>query len=346
MGFYAPAQLVRDARQHGVEIRPVDVNHSRWDCTLEPHREKRSAVRLGLRMTKGLANADGAQIVGARGEHPFLSIEELWRRAGVPVTALERLAEADGFGSLGLTRREALWIIRGLSNAPLPLFAAADERDGALRPETIEPPVALAPMTAGGEVVEDYRSTGLTLRQHPVSFLRADLATRGIVESRTLRTARDGQRLIVAGLVLVRQKPGSASGVLFVTIEDETDIANLIIWPSLFERQRQIILSAGMVACRGRVQREGNVIHVVAEHLDDLSGLLREVGARDERFPLSYGRGDQAKYSGAPTAREPASRVTLSSDSEAGDPGREASGILIPGSQLAAGIKVKSRNFH
>jgi error-prone DNA polymerase len=347
MGFYAPAQLVRDARQHGVEIRPLDINHSRWDCTLEPHRENRFAVRLGLRMTKGLANADGAQIVGARGEHPFLSIEDLWRRAGVPVVALERLAEADGFGSLGFARREALWTIRGLSDTSLPLFAAANERDGALRPETIEPPVALVPMTAGGEVVEDYRSTGLTLRQHPVSFVRVDLAARRIVEARALRTARDGRRITVAGLVLVRQKPGSASGVLFVTIEDETDIANLIIWPSLFERQRQIILSAGMIACHGRVQREGDVLHVIADRLDDLSGLLREVGARDERFPLPHGRGDQAKHGGPPDPRELQSRIASSGTEPAAEAsGNETQGILIPELRLGSGIKVKSRNFH
>ena len=270
MGFYAPAQLVRDAEQHGVEIRPPDINDSRWDCTLEPADGGRFAVRLGLRTARGLANRDGASIVAARHD-AFASVEDLWRRAGVPVAALERLAEADAFGSLGLGRRQALWEVRALGGEPLPLFAAADKRRGSLRPEVEEERVELAPMTAGREVVEDYRSRGLTLRSHPVAFLRGDLAANGYVPAGDLSATRDGRRVAVAGLVLVRQRPGSANGVLFITLEDETDIANLIIWPSLFERQRRLILSANMIGCRGKVQREGQVIHVIAEHLVDLS---------------------------------------------------------------------------
>jgi error-prone DNA polymerase len=204
---------------------------------------------------------------------------------------------------MGVNRRDALWAIRGLSDTPLPLFAAADERDGTLRPEVVEPQVALAAMAAGQEVVEDYRATSLTLRRHPVAFLREDLAARRMIETRALRATRDGWRVTVAGLVLVRQRPGSASGVLFITIEDETDMANLVVWPPLFERQRRLILSAKMIACRGRVQREGDVIHVVAEHFIDLSDLLRGVGARTESFPLPHGRGDEVKHGGAPDPR-------------------------------------------
>jgi error-prone DNA polymerase len=331
MGFYAPAQIVRDARQHGVEVRPVDVNLSRWDCTLEPAGRGRLAVRLGLRMVKGLANAQGGLIPLVRGEEPFGSIENLWRRAGLPVAALQHLADADALRSLGLNRRDALWAIRGLSDTPLPLFAAADDREGTLRPEAVEPAVALTPMTEGREVVEDYRSKGLTLRRHPVAFLRGDLAARRMIPCGDLRSVRDGRRVTAAGIVLVRQKPGSAKGVMFITIEDETDVANLIVWPALFERQRRLILSAGMIAVRGRVQREGQVLHLVAEHLIDLSDLLRSVGDRAEAFPLPHGRGDEAKNGGGPDQRETLRTKT-----------RE---IYVPDLRPGSGIKVPTRDF-
>jgi error-prone DNA polymerase len=305
MGFYAPAQLVRDARAHGVEIRPVDVNHSRWDCTLEPTRNRhRFAVRLGLRLVRGLANADGGMIPIARGDTPYTSIEDLWRRAGIPVSALERLADGDAFGSLGVDRRNALWTIRGLADEVMPLFAAADERDRVIRSEAQEPAVVLTPMTEGREVVEDYRSKGLTLRQHPLAFLRAELRERRIRSCADLHRARDGQRVTVAGLVLVRQKPGSAKGVMFMTIEDETDVANVVVWPSLYDKQRRLILSSGMMAIRGRYQREGGVTHLIAEHLIDLSDLLRSVGNRDGPFSMRHGRGEEAKIGTRDRLRE------------------------------------------
>ena len=264
MGFYAPAQIVRDAREHGVEVRPVCVNASRWDCTLEG-----DALRLGMRMAKGLAEAHGAVVIAARGEFPYADVVDLQSRTGIPVAALERLAEADAFRELGLDRRGALWTIRGLADSRPPLFDDSDRQ---------EAPVSLGEMPEPREVVEDYRSIGLSLRNHPVSFMRTDLADTGMITCADLKRARDGQRVVVPGIVLVRQRPGSARGVLFITIEDETGIANLIVWPSLFERQRRLILSAGMLACRGRVQREGEVIHVVAEHLIDLSDQLRALG--------------------------------------------------------------------
>jgi error-prone DNA polymerase len=178
MGFYAPAQIVRDARDHCVEVRPVCVNASRWDCTLEPtDRGDRFAVRLGLRMVRGLANIDAATIVAARAGQPFASIDDLWRRAGVPSASLVQIAEADAFQpSLRLARRDALWAIKGLRDEPLPLFAAASAREAEAVPESQEPTVVLRPMTAGGEVVEDYGHVGLTLRSHPVSFLRRTCA--------------------------------------------------------------------------------------------------------------------------------------------------------------------------
>jgi error-prone DNA polymerase len=158
-------------------------------------------------------------------------------------------------------------------------------------------------MLPGREVVEDYRSTGLTLRRHPVSFLRTELAAQGVVRAADLADIRDGKRVAVAGIVLVRQKPGSAKGVMFITIEDETGHANLIVWPAVFEKQRRLILSAAMITCHGKLQREGSVIHVIADRLTDNSALLRSVGARDEAFPLRTGRGDEAKHGGAPDPR-------------------------------------------
>ncbi|WP_024921355.1 MULTISPECIES: error-prone DNA polymerase [unclassified Afipia] len=302
MGFYAPAQIVRDARDHGVEVRPVCINASRWDCTLEPtDDEDRFAVRLGLRMVKGLANADAGSIIAARADRPFVSVDDLWRRARVPAASLVEIADADGFrASLHLARREALWAIKALGDEPLPLFAAAAARERAIVPEIIEPAVALRPMTAGGEVVEDYGHVGLTLRGHPLSFLREDLRRRRIVTCSEAMAARDGRWMETAGLVLVRQMPGSAKGVLFVTIEDETGIANLVVWPQVFERQRRVILGAGMIGVQGRIQREGEVVHLVVRQLTDLSPELASVGDRDTAFPVPHGRGDEFHH-GAPS---------------------------------------------
>ena len=283
MGFYAPAQIVRDARNHGVEVRPVCVNASRWDCTLEPAGEDgRFAVRLGLRMVKGLANGRAAAIIGARADQPFVSVDDLWRRCGVPAGALVQLAQADAFQpSLKLARREALWAIKALHDEPLPLFAAASAREEETVPEVHEPAVALRPMTAGGEVVEDYGHVGLSLRHHPAAFLRAGLLRNRIVTCAEAMQARDGQWLETAGLVLVRQKPGSAKGVLFITIEDETGISNAVIWPKLFEKQRRLILSSTMMGIFGRIQREGEVVHLVAGQLRDLSCELASIRSRD-----------------------------------------------------------------
>jgi error-prone DNA polymerase len=283
MGFYAPAQIVRDAQKHGVEVRPVCVNASRWDCTLEPiENGGRHAVRLGLRMVKGLANAYGAMIAAARADRPFTSIDDLWRRVSVPSAALVQLAEADAFRpGLELARREALWAIKALRDEPLPLFAAASAREANPMAELDEPAVILRPMTAGGEVVEDYGHVGLTLRSHPVCFLRDELRQRRIVSCNEAMEARDGRWLESAGLVLVRQRPGSAKGVMFITLEDETGIANLVVWTTVFEKYRRVVLSAGMIAVRGRIQREGDVVHLVAQHLTDLSGELASVGDRD-----------------------------------------------------------------
>ncbi|WP_137787787.1 error-prone DNA polymerase [Sphingomonas sp. 3P27F8] len=301
MGFYAPAQIVQDAQAHGVEVLPVCINASRWDCTLEPA-GNRLAVRLGFRQVRSLANVHGAAIVSARGDADYGSIEEVWRRAGVPRAAIERLAEADAFHSLAHDRRQGLWKVRGLGEAPLPLFAAADERELAFSAEGLEPSVALAPMTDGREVVEDYRTTQLSLRAHPVSFLRDALTARKIVRCGDLLSTKDGRHVEVAGVILVRQKPGSAKGVLFITIEDETGVAQGIIWPDRFEKYRRIVMSSSMVSLKGRLQKEGEVIHVIVDRITDLTPMLRQIGAM--AFPHRPGRGDGATHGGSPDRGE------------------------------------------
>jgi len=284
MGFYAPAQIVRDAREHGVEVRPVCVNESRWDCTLEPAREAgRLAVRLGLRLVKGLGNTEAAAFISRRADEPFASIDDFWRRSRLPAETLVRLAEADAFlPSLGLSRRAALWAIRGLRDEPLPLFTAAAEREAATVPELIEPAVALRPMAAGGEVVEDYGHVGLTLRAHPASFLRESLARRRFLSCAEAVRLKDGQAVETAGIVLVRQRPGSAKGVIFVTIEDETGIANLVVWRKVFLAYRPIVMGAPMIGVKGHIQREGEVVHIVARQTVDLSGDFATIGRRGE----------------------------------------------------------------
>jgi error-prone DNA polymerase len=310
MGFYAPAQLVRDAREHDVEVRPVDVNLSEWDCTLEHAAGKFHAVRLGFCMVRSLNQKDAEQLVDrrtftrirtTRADRRFASVEEVWRRAGVPVAMLRHIAAADGFAGIGLSRREANWAIKALRDEALPLFAAADDREGLLRPEAVEPAVSLPRMGTGREVVEDYRATGLSLRAHPVHFLRERLGPRGYVPCQALRTAGNGSRIAIAGLVLVRQMPGSAKGVMFITLEDESANANLIVWPSVFEENRRTILAASMLGVRGRVQSANNVIHLVVEEVRDLTPDLRAVSGLDSPFPLPAGRGDEAKHGGGGT---------------------------------------------
>jgi error-prone DNA polymerase len=337
MGFYAPAQIVRDAKEHGVEVRPVDVNCSDWDCTLEPLLQSSSpgltrgsgaaremagsrpamtkpggmALRLGLRQVKGLAEADARRLVAARGGG-YRDTPDLWRRSGLGRAALERLAAADALRSLGLDRRRGLWALKALGEAPLPLFAAAENRSpidhamasspGLSRGSTwmagASPAMTkkeqedraaslLPPMPLGEHVVEDYGTLGLTLKRHPLAFLRAELAREGVVAAADLARLPVGRRFAVAGLVLIRQRPGSANGVVFITLEDETGIANLIVWPAVLERFRRAALGATLLYCRGPLQREEGVIHLVAEDLRDwtvrLGTLRRRTG--DEKPP-------------------------------------------------------------
>ena len=303
MGFYAPAQIVADARRHGVEVRPVSINDSHWDCTLEPSKGRYLAVRLGFRQVRGLANVHGAQIAVVRGDTPYASVEEVWRRAGAPRSAIERLAEADAFHRIAEDRRQGLWKVKGLGEAPLPLFAAADAREARYSPEGREVNVALAPLTAGREVVEDYRSLQLSLRGHPVSFLRERLDEMRIVRCADLAGIRDGRNIEVAGVILVRQRPGSARGVLFITIEDETGIANGILWPDRFDIYRRQVMASSMIAMRGRLQKEGEVIHVICDRITDHDDMLRSIGRTG--FTVAPGRGDGANSGGGPDPRDP-----------------------------------------
>jgi len=342
MGFYAPAQLVRDARDHGVEVRPVDVNLSEWECTLEQKGGGLCAVRLGFCMVRDLNKRETEQLVdrrtfgriaSSRTSRAFASVEEVWRQSSVPIAMLRHIAAADGFAGLGLSRREASWAIKALRDEALPLFAAADDRAGVLRPEANEPTVSLPPMTMGRETVEDYRATGLSLRAHPVSFLRQSLNERGYLPCRSLKEAADGSRISLAGLVLVRQMPGSAKGVMFVTLEDESANANLIVWPSVFEKNRRTMLGSTMLGCRGKVQSANGVIHLIVEYLTDLTADLKQVSGRDAPFPLAPGRGDEAKHGGSGLdSREPKPAVNKPRD------------MYVPDLHIDT-LKLKARNF-
>jgi error-prone DNA polymerase len=337
MGFYAAAQIVGDAKNHGVEVRPVCINKSRWDCTLERIGSgERHAVRLGMRMVRGLAVADAARIVAARMNREFESVDDVWRRSNVPTEALDQLAEADAFlPSLKLQRRDAIWAIKALREAPLPLFAAAAEREVKVIPEQQEPEVRLRQMTEGHNVVQDYGHVGLTLRDHPITFLRRDLQKRNIVTCSEAMNARDSRWLMAAGLVLVRQMPGSAKGVMFITIEDETGPANIVVWPSLFEKRRRVVLGSSMMAINGRIQREGDVVHLVAQMLFDLSGDLADLADRDSEFKLPAGRGDEFAHgsSGSPDSRDRPKAVPQARD------------IFVRDLHIDT-LKVKGRNFH
>jgi error-prone DNA polymerase len=319
MGFYAPAQIVRDAQDHGVEVRPVDVNLSDWDCNLEKgpkpsgrlhprHASMREdilsthALRLGFRQISGFSEHDAKIIESMRGQG-FDSIRDLWLRTRLRPATLEKLAEADAFRSLGLDRREALWAVRALQRAGdkdnLPLFAR-------VAMPGLEPDADLPPMLPGQHVVEDYRHLHLSLKAHPVSFLRADLHSRDIVPHDRLGDIRSDQRVTVAGLVLVRQRPGQGN-VIFMTLEDETGIVNTIIWPRVFETFRPIVLGSRLISVTGKLQNASGVIHVVAEHMEDLSPLLRQL-SEDTALADTTARADVVKHpmgSGSARPRHP-----------------------------------------
>ncbi len=301
MGFYAPAQLIRDLRDHEVEVRPVDVSHSYWDCTLERNGDQH-ALRLGFRQVKGLSEKKARQLVDRRGDG-YSTLRDTWRRSGLYTADLEALANADAWGSLGLGRREALWEIRGLSEASLPLltFAETNVPFGHNRPpaeQGDEPAVSLPAMTLGEQVVEDYRHLGFSLKCHPMTFLRDRFAARGAVPSSTLATLQDGEPVVVGGIVLVRQQPGTAKGVIFVTLEDEAGIANIVVWERVFDEYRRALLGSRLMVVKGKVQREGIVIHVVAEKLIDRSEDLKLLSQHDGKFEQAMARADGVRRPG------------------------------------------------
>ncbi len=318
MGFYAPSQVVRDVREHGIAVLEADVNRSDLECVLEEDAGRRvadhiwprhadmagdilsnKAIRLGLRFVEGLAEADINRIIARRGEG-YSSIRELWLRTGVPIASLEKLARADGFASMGLNRREALWAVKGLVGThgaeTLPLFAAA----GSPVDAAPEAPVGLPLMGPGEEVIHDYSTLSLSLKGHPVQFLRPMLMTRGTTRAENLVHVPQDVIVEVAGLVLVRQRPGTASGVIFVTLEDETGVANIVVWPKLFadDRLRKILLSSRMLAVRGKVQSGQGVIHVIAADFEDLTPQLLDLSHGHDFGERILARADEGKSGG------------------------------------------------
>ncbi|WP_100368046.1 error-prone DNA polymerase [Yoonia maricola] len=270
MGFYAPAQIVRDAREHGKIVRAPDVNYSDWDNTLEPIAPGQFAVRLGLRQIDGMRQDMAQRMMDARAQ-PFVSLADLKERAKLDANTMRKLAAADAVRSMALDRRQALWDSRALRDAPdLPLFA--EEKD-----EGAEVRFDLPLMPVCEHVVADYQTTRLSLKAHPMSFLRRSMDKQGYTPTRMLDQLRNGQSIKLAGIVLIRQRPGSAKGVCFITVEDETGVANLVVWPKVMEAYRKVIMRARVIDVRGTLQRSEDVIHVVANQLTDRSDALERL---------------------------------------------------------------------
>jgi error-prone DNA polymerase len=278
MGFYQPAQIVIDARKHGVGVLPVDVNFSNWDNNLEEKAGRYHGLRLGFRQVKGLKQEDMEALVSAR-QSAYTSIPAL-RDAGVSQTALEKLADADAFRSMGLDRRQAMWEASALSDRPMGLFTGHQAQSA------FEENIELPKMNAAEHVVLDYASMALSLKAHPVSFVRRQLQVQHVTCNKDLSALNDGVFVRVAGLVLVRQRPGTASGICFITIEDETGIANLVVFKKLFDFYRKEILRSSLLMVEGKLQREGEVTHVVVRRCYDMSGLLRGMNAAEDADEL------------------------------------------------------------
>jgi error-prone DNA polymerase len=345
MGFYAPAQIVRDCREHGVTVLPADVSHSNWDCTLEPSltgqtysppppcgegfgvgvesrrvginnvRELAASrrpptgfpLRLGLRQVDGLEQAEAEKLVAARtlrrphagplNAHPFASLSDLMAASGLKRASLDKLTAADAVRSLNLDRREALWEASALSQqAELPLFAWSETQTAGP-----EPAVALPQMPLCEHVVHDYQTLRLSLKAHPMSFLRAQLdahrSTR-VIPASGLANMKDGARVSIAGVVLVRQRPGSAKGVVFMTIEDETGVANAVVWPKTLERYRRVVMGARLILIHGRIQRHEQIIHIVTERLEDRSDWLALLADGAELMKIPIARADEVLHPG------------------------------------------------
>ncbi|MBI3408395.1 MAG: error-prone DNA polymerase [Planctomycetes bacterium] len=272
MGFYAPAQIVRDANEHGVTVHPADVNESDWDCTLEFEPE---ALRLGLRLIRGMPNAQALAIIEARQRGWFRSLIDLKRRASVGRPLLARLAAADAFGSLGLNRRTALWQVLELGEE-LPLFAELDEDN--------EPTPFFAEMPMDRQVRADYETTGLSLKAHPIGLLREELSKLNVTPASALTNMPDKASVTVAGMVLVRQQPSTSKGTIFMTLEDDTGAINLVIWPHVWKRFRPLVRSAVAVLAQGKIERVSRVIHIMPQKMEDLSKSLRGLMTKSRDF--------------------------------------------------------------
>jgi error-prone DNA polymerase len=304
MGFYAPAQIVRDAREHGVEARAADINLSSWGSTLEDRDSGGPALRLGLRQIDGLQEEEIGRLVAARAQGAFGSVHDLWQRAGLRLPTLETLAAADAFRSIGLDRRQALWEVTALANAPpLPLFSwSAAHETGA------EPEVTLPSMPLSEHVVNDYQTLRLSLKAHPMSFLRERLRAERVSNFQELRSMRDGQFVKVAGVILVRQRPGSAKGVVFMTLEDETGVGNCVVWPKTLERYRKTVMQARLMLVTGRVQRHESIVHVVTTALEDRSDWLLLLSEWANEMPIPIANADEVKSPGSDSSAAGADR--------------------------------------
>jgi error-prone DNA polymerase len=296
MGFYQPAQIVIDAKKHGVEVRPIDINYSSWDNILEEKGDQFHSIRLGFRQVKGLHEEDMVMLLPNRQEF-YQDIPSL-RTVGVSQAALERLADADAFRSIGLDRRKAIWEVSALGDRPIGIFeehsSKSDNEEGIQLPE----------MALSEHVIQDYGSMSLSLKAHPVSFVRDKLSMLGITPANDLSKLKDGTPVKVAGLVLVRQRPGTASGIVFITIEDETGTSNLVVFKKLFDTYRKEVTRSTLLMVEGKLQREGEVIHVIAKRCFDFTGFLQELTkAKKETLQVStLSRADE-KDGGVPDSR-------------------------------------------
>jgi error-prone DNA polymerase len=280
MGFYACAQLVRDVRAHGIVVLPIDINHSNWDSTLEPidpsvGRQSAFALRLGFRMIRGLAAEAGQNIQHERGTITYSSLRDVIRRTHIHPHQLLRLAAADAFGSLGLSRREAMWQAMASRRENAPLFADLEDH---------ELPASLPEMALNEEMHADYIACSLSLKAHPLELLRGTLNRLGAVSSTRLAQLKNRSSVQVAGLVIARQQPGTAKGTVFITLEDETGLVNLVVWKNVWEKYRRIAQTASMLLVEGRLERANEVIHIIAKELIDLSELLEGLPVKSRDF--------------------------------------------------------------
>ena len=290
MGFYAPAQLVRDAREHGVEVREVDVNASFWDNSLEPQEDGGLALRLGFRQVDGFRKEWAEEIVKARATTPFASVEELARRAGLPSRALRLLAEADACRSMGLERRPALWDARRVQQGVLPLFGAADTDELGVEEDAELPPTPLVE-----HVLTDYQTTRLSLKGHPMAFLRRDFEREGVLSAAEVAAAKNGSIVRTAGVVLIRQRPGKGNAI-FITLEDEGGVVNILLWARHFERYRRAVMASRLMLAEGEVQRsKEGVIHLMATRIADRTAMLDTLGS-DRRFDPDVCRADEVRH--------------------------------------------------